>query len=64
MYIILGRGLYMPLPRPTSIFFESNFYLQNLKVYNACQGLPMKKYIEVNEQVIKNIGTYWNIRCC
>jgi len=59
-----GGGCTCPSPDLPQYFFESNFYLQILKVYNACQGLPMKKYIEVNEQVIKNMGTYWNIRRC
>jgi len=59
-----GEGAVHAPPQTYLNIFESNFYLQNLKVYNACQGLPMKKYIEVNEQVIKNMGTYWNIRCC
>jgi len=62
-FIILGRGL-CPSPDPTQLLFEIEFFIKKSEILlcKSMQKEGRKVNIEENGRVLKNLGTYWNIR--
>ena len=48
------------LGRPTPIIIQNIFFVQKSEILQCKSGTKVNT--EVNGQVLKNVGTYWNIR--